>query len=313
MEFLFNEELEEEENGIAPVKDWFAAVKVPISPDGKILASPVTAQSIEELDYNTFHSSFRAKCPVIIRKCCSDWTLAKISSCEAFHEVLCRDGNEDAVRVLVAADNSNFLRHELCDETQVSLKDLVRSQFSPPEPDTYASTTKMYCRLYSDVYPSIGSTCNFDYLASLAFPAVSSASCGYETGSNFKPSNIGLWMSSAKCITPLHFDICHGLLNQINGKKRFVLASPEDTPYLYWKYAVPKEAVANWILDGNTTKNGTSSSVNLQKYLDDPVTRSCCPLLENVTWWVADLEPGGKPQFTYFGRTINSLHDFAVM
>lgn len=42
-----------------------------------------------------------------------------------------------------------------------------------------------------------------------------------------------LWISMAGCVTPLHYDKCHGLLLQLFGFKRFILFPPSDAPQLY--------------------------------------------------------------------------------
>ena len=42
-----------------------------------------------------------------------------------------------------------------------------------------------------------------------------------------------LWCSSRGCVTPTHFDLCHGFLTQIRGRKRVLLVPPEHTRSMY--------------------------------------------------------------------------------
>lgn len=51
----------------------------------------------------------------------------------------------------------------------------------------------------------------------------------------FRRDLCACWIASAGAITPLHFDLCHGLLVSLHGTKRFTLFPPSDTPYLYRK------------------------------------------------------------------------------
>ena len=96
----------------------------------------------------------------------------------------------------------------------------------------------------------------------------------------FVDKNCGVWISSRGCVTPLHYDLCHGFLTQIYGRKRFILASPDDTLYMYRNQSP-------------FTKNQTSSEVDLIKwFLEDIEQRKRFPKIAEVTWYVADLYPG---------------------
>ncbi|KND04105.1 uncharacterized protein SPPG_01545 [Spizellomyces punctatus DAOM BR117] len=47
------------------------------------------------------------------------------------------------------------------------------------------------------------------------------------------PTLTRLWVSTPGCITPLHYDKCHGLLIQLVGTKKFVAFPKEDAHRLY--------------------------------------------------------------------------------
>ncbi|KAI8822143.1 uncharacterized protein EV422DRAFT_418574 [Fimicolochytrium jonesii] len=42
-----------------------------------------------------------------------------------------------------------------------------------------------------------------------------------------------LWVSTTGCVTPLHYDKCHGLLVQLYGRKRFIVFPRDDAGSLY--------------------------------------------------------------------------------
>ena len=49
----------------------------------------------------------------------------------------------------------------------------------------------------------------------------------------FKAEKCGVWLGSAGCVTPLHFDLWHGFLAGILGTKLFTYLAPEDFRSLY--------------------------------------------------------------------------------
>lgn len=44
----------------------------------------------------------------------------------------------------------------------------------------------------------------------------------------FNEAKCGVWLGSGGCITPLHYDLCHGFLVGVLGTKHFTYYSPED-------------------------------------------------------------------------------------
>jgi Cupin-like domain len=55
-------------------------------------------------------------------------------------------------------------------------------------------------------------------------------------------TKIGLWISAAKSVTPLHYDCSHNILAQIRGRKRIILFPPKNLSN-YYPYVKPKGAV----------------------------------------------------------------------
>jgi hypothetical protein len=236
-----------------------------------------------------------------------------------------RDIDDRESELLLAHDNRNFLKKELCESVQGgSTHEFInmifkheydnrvggRLEFSKnQEPLSSNPARLMYCREYLHNHPKLLPGIDFRDLEQLAFGANA-------TGQGFKTSNVGLWMSTEGCVTPLHFDLCHGFLSQIVGRKTFLLAPPVDTNYMYWPMKMPNReftklsTAPNNPRDGNTwpseqraanaispllrqdTANTSSSMVDLVEWMNCAQYRSQYPLLENVSWCRAELEPG---------------------
>ena len=172
---------------------------------------------------------------------------------------------------LVAKDNKNFLLHELCDITNEPIVDSINNILSGSE-----HSRRVYCRLYLDSHPNLLGDINTEHLSLLAQAGTTTSESMFE----FALKNIGVWVSSSGCVTPLHYDLCHGFLCQIIGRKSFLLASPDDTQYLYRNTSI-------------VTKNQTSSKVNLDKWISNcSAERKMYPSVDEARWYRADLHPG---------------------
>lgn len=164
-----------------------------------------------------------------------------------------------------ALDGETFLKHEFCDIMEIGSKLAIQKIMK------FETDERMYCRLYFESQPLLASDTNYKELESLFL---------HENQSQFEPKNCGIWISSSGCITPLHYDLCHGLLVQISGRKRFILASPQETIYLY-----PNR--------DPYSKNQTSSLVNLTKWIaGDLHERRRYPAIDEAQWYLVDLLPG---------------------
>ena len=49
----------------------------------------------------------------------------------------------------------------------------------------------------------------------------------------FNEHKCGVWLGSGGCVTPLHYDMCHGFLAGVRGVKHFTYFAPEDFRRLY--------------------------------------------------------------------------------
>ena len=72
-------------------------------------------------------------------------------------------------------------------------------------------------------------------------------------GAAVKLPNCGVWFGSAGSVTPLHYDLCHGFLCQIVGRKVFTFVAPDDTRCLHRRADRPEVANVDpdlWSGDG---------------------------------------------------------------
>ena len=66
-----------------------------------------------------------------------------------------------------------------------------------------------------------------------ALPVLSGRPFGPDSAGRLREPLTKLWMGSSGNVTPLHFDLCHGCLTQIVGRKRVWLFPPSESKWLY--------------------------------------------------------------------------------
>lgn len=220
------------------------------------------------LESNAF-SRYRMLMPFVARSERCEWPLN--SACNGLAPSMLLSSSIDGTKeclALTAKDNRNFLRLGLCESANMSVAEALALVLG----DSADTTERVYCRFYMDTQPLLLQDTDLDYLRQLV-------GCTVFTAPSFVPRNMGVWASSKGCVTPLHFDLCHGLLAQCVGRKRFLLASPTDLSMVY--------------LDRSSTSNKNASRADLTAWLaGDSEQRRRFPYLSDVTWFVADLEEG---------------------
>lgn len=202
---------------------------------GGIIFTPVDEVTFESMSPGVFRDCYRMRRPVIVKAGAATWCAC--SSWADPVEFMSKVTPNSGV-TLVSKDNSNFLLHELCDVNAVSLHDSIRQILLPQlSSSTSSSISKLYSRMYLDSHPQLYDDVNFSNIAdcmSAALPT-SATNCDGEcittddgstsnssdsstsSRTSIKLSNCGVWVSSKDCVTPLHYDICHGFLCQIGG------------------------------------------------------------------------------------------------
>lgn len=282
--------------------------RIKISSDNALDAFPVTripsssalinnlSSSIENLRSNNSSSSsssnnfttaiftdeYRNYKPVILTGVAAGW-FQPVISCSRIIE-LCEPGDVD---VLLAKDGRNFLKHHYCTTQRVSLEDGLRAVLTQVEGDDGRSNhDRLYVRIYLVDHPRVLAELDLDFLTRLAFgDSHIQESTSFSSSRNFQPKNIGLWASSSQCVTPLHFDLCHGFLAQIHGHKTFIMANSDDSTLLHY-----------WMDNRHNVHSGdnnTTSPINLIAWLEgSDDERKRYTHLDEVGWFIAQLCPG---------------------
>ena len=148
--------------------------------------------------------------------------------------------SEVKTSLLFSRDNSNFLgRGEMCDRTD----DVPFREAWSHVAAHAAGRTDRRCYFRAPLAVELRRGIDFT-AASAIFGAVAeenakaNAKATKTDQSNappppFSERTSSVWVSSPGCVTPLHFDLCHGLLTQLSGTKRVLLVAPEHSRSLH--------------------------------------------------------------------------------
>jgi hypothetical protein len=256
----------------------------------KMMNSPkfysIKTVDISEVTHEDFVKRFKSVLPVRITGFVSQWPACKqwpVQIDEATNCYLSKtvddEQSKDSVTMLVAKDGINFLKHELCHLEKMSFRSALENIF------TSDRTTRKYCR--TPVYKEL--------LKDIVFPK--NLVFGSDSDNSFKIENCGVWISMAGCITPLHYDLCHGFMTQIQGRKRVTMFYPDDYRQLYMR--------------SSNQPNSQSSNVDVTKWLqNDPSERTKYPLIGQADWYQIDLNPGDMLYLPpYHWHHVESLED----
>jgi hypothetical protein len=174
---------------------------------GGITVTSVDVSDVETINPTMFRDRYRMRRPVIIRAGASTWNAVSLW---ADPDTFMAKVTPNCGVTLVSKDNKNFLLHELCDVSRVSLHDALREILSVSS-DTEHTNCKKYSRMYLHEHPHLHEDVNLTQISNyMSAPSGSSS-----MKADLKLSNCGVWASSQGCETPLHYDICHGFLCQI--------------------------------------------------------------------------------------------------
>lgn len=211
-----------------------------------------------------FEHVYRMKKPLIIQNYANTGSSIK-EWCHVDHFIPRITSQE--TDVLIARDGRHFMKHEFCKTYQTTAATAIKEILEEK------TSQRMYCRLYLDQESILAGEVDLNYMSTL----VQGSS---QQPHHFTPKNIGIWTSTAGCVTPLHYDTCHGFLLQVHGRKRFLLASPDDSMYLYRQNSIH-------------CKNQMTSEVNLTSWIEnDADQRKRYSKVHEVNWFVAELFPG---------------------
>ena len=208
---------EEENNGAyCPVK-----ASPPINPIPLNIAyfsshhpQHVQTLSLADITPYIFKENFRMKNPLLLKNACAAWPSTH-NTWSIPSNFIGKMSTEGGV-VLSSKDNKHFLYHELCDQVEITATSAISEIFYGRD-----VIRKLYCRLYLSEHPDLLADLNMSILAELSqFEILPITSEKEKITDNcdsfpFKLKNCGVWVSSAGCVTPLHYDLCHGYLCQI--------------------------------------------------------------------------------------------------
>jgi len=163
-----------------------------------------------DLSHGEFAEWYRHRRPVILRGLAADWP-AQSSWTDLAHlrTLLPRD-----VLVLRSPDGRTFLKRdcESFDGPFAAVADLLFGG-TPARPQD-----RLYAR--APLEGALSEEIRLDALEELV---------GGAPGTHqFNNAKCGVWLGSAGCVTPLHFDLCHGFLAGVRGAKHFTYFSPDD-------------------------------------------------------------------------------------
>jgi hypothetical protein len=225
---------------------------MPVPVPAPISCTSVQVMQASEFSESTFRLKYRSRKPVVIRG---------ITPSDLWFNV------EDVIKtlenplVMIAHDNDNFIDND----SYVSKRPAENLTLS----DIVQASSKQRLYLRSIVPDGMKDKLGLSELKCLA------------NVDELKGNLMRLWLSSAGCITPLHYDRCHGALLQLAGTKRFVIFSGEDTRQLY-------------PCDGINGPTHASRARYIGRNIDtQPSTLfEQWPKLRNTDPWLVDLQPG---------------------
>lgn len=223
---------------------------VPVAP--LISCTPVEVIDACNLSESTFRLKYRSRKPVVIRG---------IAPTELDIDVAALYSSLKEPSVMIANDNNNFIDNE----KYVIKQSVANISFA----DIAQTSQKQRLYLRSKVPNAVKEKLLLTKLQELA------------DIDSFKDGLMRLWLSSPGCITPLHYDRCHGTLIQLAGTKRFVVFAGEDTRQLY-----PCDGV------NGPTHASRARYIGRNIDTDQHALLQQWPKLRNTDPWVVDLQPG---------------------
>lgn len=218
-----------------------------------------------------FESSYRNQRPFILAAALTDWPAVHLWSSDQHLRTL---PASSAVRCLYAHDNTNFLKNILTTAEDLDMAHAVNDVLEQP------TGRRAYLRTnLANFEGSLQQEVDVGAIAEMVNGSDTQIQPSGAIAAPFKAQNCGLWISSPGCVTPLHFDLCHGFLCQLRGTKRVVMFAPTDLRSLY--------------PNSQHSTNPNTSQINYGKWVEgDPEQRALFPNVKNADPFEAILQPG---------------------
>jgi hypothetical protein len=236
------------------------------------------------MTHEEFNAHYRHKRPVLLRGWANEWpALANWAEPAYLRNLL---GDERKILVLRSPDGRRFLKRD-CRQDMQPFSQVV-DELLGPVASTAAprvqgdivthktaqggiSAERLYAR--APLAEGLRAETPLDGLQTLVG--------GVPSNHEFRDDNCGVWLGSAGCITPLHYDLCHGFLVGVLGVKRITYYSPDDFGGLYAREQQPELSTVDleaW-REGEATEAGRAE-------------RAVHPRFAEATAWHCELHPG---------------------
>jgi len=143
-----------------------------------------------------------------------------------------------------------------CQTESLPWDEVISAIFEPPQKQNPQTMQRLYVK------------CGLRPQFKKDIMALPNACFGLEGIDRIKEQLTKVWAGSAGNVTPLHFDLCHGVLSQVVGRKRVYLFPISSSDYLY-----PNSATSNFsprtskidftaLIRGCTNQNGSFPRVS---------------------------------------------------
>jgi len=251
-------------------------------------ARPHVAQieARDELSHDEFAARYRHRRPVLLRGAANAWpALVRWADASQLRALL-----PEEVLVLRAPDGRRFLKRD-CAHQRWALSAVVDELFGAEPRETGGGSacggareesgagatpppprgSRLYAR--APLKGGLRSDVRLDALEQL----VGGAPGAHE----FKEQNCGVWMGSAGCVTPLHYDLCHGFLVGVRGTKDVTYYCPDDFGALYARPDQPELST----VDLDAWRQGDATAAGRAE-------REAHPAFAEATEWRVELRKG---------------------
>lgn len=193
------------------------------------------------LSRHEFFARYHNQRPVVLEGLARDWAaVARWSDAGYLGEQL-----DAEVLILRSPDNRHFLKRD-CEHFDGPFARVASMLFGRRDPRV-ARVARGGDRFYAraPLAGGLRDDCSLDALEELVgATTISEAGTAAGNARHFKQAKCGVWLGSAGCVTPLHYDMCHGFLAGVLGTKHFTYFSADDFRSLYPRAAQPELATA---------------------------------------------------------------------
>jgi hypothetical protein len=220
-------------------------VPVPVLERVEHAAAASGTESLESLA-TRFASEFRSKSPCVTRRAAAQWMSGSRIGRGGGEAVFGAQGAARDVPVVLLErpkDGRTFLgRGELCSRVDGVPAHEAWARVrrgNEPRASARASTASDRCYFRAPLGPELREDLDFRAARTLFGGDSGKNECVFDDASGnalpspFSEKTASLWCSSRGSVTPTHFDLCHGFLTQIRGRKRVLLVPPEHTRSMY--------------------------------------------------------------------------------